>query len=374
MIEGFVQFARVLRAAGLPVGTGRVLDGLRALATVGVARRDAAYWALHAVFVSRREQHDVFDQAFAAFFHVASPLEDLAFLLPKFEADVAPLAQRIAEAMGAPAPPAPKGEATKVEIDAVMTWSDREILGKRDFEHMSADELRRARAVIARLVLPVADVATRRFRAAPRGRVDLRATMRASVRGDLALRWRRRRLRPPPIVCLCDISGSMGRYSRVLLHFMHALTSDRHRVHSFVFGTRLTNVTRHLRQKDVDVALARVAGAANDWEGGTRIGRCLGEFNRSWSRRVLGQGAVVLLVTDGLDRDVGAGLAAEAERLSKSCRRLIWLNPLLRWDGFEPRAFGVRALLPWVDEMRPVHNLESLEDLAEALSAPGPGR
>src|SRR5262249_7013144 len=216
------------------------------------------------------------------------------------------------------------------------------------------------RAAIERLSLPLAEVPTRRFRPAPRGRVDLRATLRASVRGDLSLRWRTRRVRPPPIVCLCDISGSMGRYARVLLHFLHALTNDRHRVHSFVFGTRLTNVTRHLRHKDVDVALARVAGAATDWDGGTRIGACLGEFNRRWSRRVLGQGAVVLLVTDGLDRDVGAGLAAEAERLAKSCRRLVWLNPLLRWAGFEPRALGVRALLPWVHEMRPVHNLESL--------------
>jgi uncharacterized protein with von Willebrand factor type A (vWA) domain len=366
---GYLAFARVLRHAGLPVGTGRVLDGLRALAAVGVERRDAVYWALHAVFVTRRAEHDLFDQAFAAFFHVASPLEDLAFLLPKVETDAPGLARRIAEALGTPAP-APRAAPTRVEVDAVLSWSDRELLGTRDFEQMSTDELRRARAVIARLVLPVAEVVTRRHRPSARGRVDLRATLRGAARGELVLRRRTRRSRPPPIVCLCDISGSMGRYSRVLLHFLHALTTDRQRVHSFVFGTRLTNITRHLRHKDVDVALARVAGAAQDWEGGTRIGACLGEFNRRWSRRVLGQGAAVLLVTDGLDRDVGAGLAAEAERLAKSCRRLIWLNPLLSWAGFEPRAAGVRALLPWVDEMRPVHNLDSLEDLAAALARP----
>jgi hypothetical protein len=235
---------------------------------------------------------------------------------------------------------------------------------------MSAEELRQARRLIARLSLPLEDVATRRYQPALRGRVDLRATLRASLRGggDITLRWRRRRVRPPPLVCLCDISGSMGRYTRVLLHFLHAVTNDRHRVFSFVFGTRLTNITRHLRHRDVDVALAKVAAAAPDWEGGTRIGACLREFNRRWSRRVLGQGAVVLLVTDGLDRDAGAGLGPEVERLSKSCRRLVWLNPLLRWPGFEPRARGIQAILPFVDELRPVHNLESLEDLAAALA------
>jgi hypothetical protein len=197
----------------------------------------------------------------------------------------------------------------------------------------------------------------------------MRATLRSG--GDVVpLRFRKPRWQPPPLVVLCDISGSMGRYSRLLLHFVHALTNDRNRVSTFLFGTRLTNITRQLRHRDVDVAVAAAAGQVSDWSGGTRIGQCLHEFNRLWSRRVLGQGAIVLLISDGLDKDAGANLAQEAERLSMSCRRLIWLNPLLRFEGFAPKSLGIRAILPYVDELRPVHNVTSLIDLGKALSRP----
>jgi uncharacterized protein len=214
----------------------------------------------------------------------------------------------------------------------------------------------------------------RRTTAAARGRaIDLRATLRGSVGAGGALtplRYRARRRRPPPLCVLCDVSGSMDRYARMLLHFLHAITNDRHRVHVLTFGTRLTNITRHLRHRDVDVALGRVADAVEDWAGGTRIGRCLTDFNRHWSRRLLGQNAVVLLISDGLDADAGDGLAFEAERLAKSCARLVWLNPLLRYSGFEARPAGIRALLPHVDDFLPVHNLETLTDLAKALAEP----
>jgi uncharacterized protein with von Willebrand factor type A (vWA) domain len=179
------------------------------------------------------------------------------------------------------------------------------------------------------------------------------------------------RLIQPPLVVLADISGSMSQYSRIFLHFLHALTDKRKRVHTFLFGTRLTNVTRALRNKDPDEALDDVAGQVVDWEGGTRIGATLHEFNRQWGRRVLGQGAVVLLITDGLERAADElemeQLAKEMERLQKSCRRLIWLNPLLRFDGFEPRAAGVKTMLPFVDDFRTVHSLNSLADICSAL-------
>ena len=175
-------------------------------------------------------------------------------------------------------------------------------------------------------------------------------------------------MRRPPIVAICDISGSMSDYTRVFLHFLHALGEERGRVHTFLFGTRLTNVTRSLRHKDPDEALAACTAHVEDWSGGTRIGATLHEFNRLWSRRVLGQGASVLLFTDGLERDGSEELGREMERLHKSCRRLIWLNPLLRYDRFEPRAQGIRAILPHVDEFRPVHNLASIADLVGALS------
>jgi hypothetical protein len=226
--------------------------------------------------------------------------------------------------------------------------------------------------------LDLAEVPTRRFRVHPRGaRIDMRRTLRQSLRGGpqaLTLARAQPRTLPPPLVILCDISGSMSRYSRMLLHFMHTLTGDRERVHSFVFGTRLTNISRHLENTDVDAALDRISGAVDDWSGGTRIGACLHDFNRFWSRRVLGQGALVLLITDGLDRDLAAGLEQQAERLHKSCRRLIWLNPLLRYERFEPRAAGMRALLPHVDDFRTVHNLASLARLCEVLADAFSGR
>ena len=239
---------------------------------------------------------------------------------------------------------------------------------------MSAAELTEAKKMIAELRLPLPMIRTRRFSPNPRGRrVDLRATLRATLRGggDVIplVRAAPQKLHPP-LVVLCDISGSMNPYARMFLHFLHAITNDRDRVTVFVFGTRLTNITRQLRHRDVDVAMARVAEAIKDWSGGTRIGACLREFNWRWARRVLGQNACVLLVSDGLDREAGEGLSDEVDRLAKSCRYLVWLNPLLRYEKFEARPAGVRAILPHVDLFLPVHNLKSLVDLAHTLSGP----
>ncbi|HEX6016057.1 MAG TPA: VWA domain-containing protein, partial [Geminicoccaceae bacterium] len=284
--------------------------------------------------------------------------------------------RRVAEAMAAPREPGTgegeDEEPPEVELDATLTYSARETLQAKDFEQMSAEELAQARREIGRLRLPIMRVPTRRFLADPHGpRVDMRRTLRRSLRGGGAaidLARKERRLRHPPLVILCDISGSMSRYSRMLLLFMHAITNDRDRVHSFLFGTRLTNVTRHLRNRDIDLALAKIGGLVQDWAGGTRIGACLKEFNRVWSRRVLGQGAVVVLISDGLDRDAGVGLAAEMERLHKSCRRLIWLNPLLRYDAYAPISTGAKAMIRHVDDFRPAHSLGSLRDLTAVLS------
>ena len=379
-----MHFGRALRAAGLPVGPGKVLAATEAVRAVGVANRSDFYWALHAVFVNRRDQRDLFDQAFHIFWRNPQLLEKMmGLLLPEMRSPDAPageeMSRRLTDALhpGQGDSPDDRGQEKEVEIDAAMTFSDREVLQKMDFEQMSAEEIARAKQLIRRMTMPLMDVPTRRFRPDPRGaRADMRATLRAALRsgGLIALKRKSRRTRPPPLVILCDISGSMSRYSRLFLHFMHAVTNDRDRVYTFLFGTRLTNVTRFLRYRDIDVALDKVAGAVEDWSGGTRIGQCLGEFNRRWSRRVLAQGAVVLLITDGLDRDAGVGLGQEMDRLHKSCRRLIWLNPLLRYEGFAPKSLGMRAILPYVDEFRPVHNLESLGELVSALSRPAPRR
>ncbi|MBL4864075.1 MAG: VWA domain-containing protein, partial [Rhodobiaceae bacterium] len=264
-----------------------------------------------------------------------------------------------------------------LDIDARETLSDLEILRTKDFEQMSTTELDEAHKALMKLRLSHDKIVTRRTRPAERGHlIDMRATMRASLRaGDIIpLKKRERRHQPPPLVVLCDISGSMSVYARTFLHFLHALTNDRSRVHTFLFGTRLTNVTRYLRHRDVDEALAAVSSAVEDWDGGTRIGETLRRFNVDWARRVLGQGATVLLVTDGLDRDAGQGLEEEIARLHRSSRRLIWLNPLLRYDQFAPKALGIRTMLPHVDEFRPVHNVASLADLVTALNEPGNSR
>ena len=379
LAENVVHFVRILRAAGLPVGPARALDALAAVQAVGVEHRTDFRAALCSVLVSRHDHLELFEQAFDVFWRDPKLLERmLAALLPKIhgrvgDAQLPQLPARLAQALIHAQQSPGSDDAREVELDAAFTFSAREVLQKKDFATMTAEELIEVRVMLARLKLPLPEIAVRRTKASARGRtIDLRATMRGMVgaAGAVApLRFRTRRHQTPPLVVLCDISGSMDRYARMLLHFLHAITNDRHRVHALVFGTRLTNIARHLKHRDVDVALSRVTAAVADWAGGTRIGASLAEFNRKWSRRLLGQNAVVLLISDGLDADAGHGLDFEMDRLAKSCARLVWLNPLLRYSGFEARPAGIRAMLPYVDDFLPVHNLASLKDLAGALRA-----
>jgi uncharacterized protein len=380
LAQNILLFARTLRAAGLPIGPGKVIDAVEAVKAAGIGTRDDFYWTLHAVFVQRREQREIFDQAFHIFWKNPQFLQRMmSLLLPQFrydkgdEEDREEIATRLAEALQgdrAGSFDEVPVEQEEVEIDAAMTFSDRELLQDMDFEKMTNAELAETKKAIAGLKLPIMEVPTRRFGADSRGRrVDMRATLRASLRnaGSIPLKLKSPKLRHPPLVILCDISGSMSRYSRMALHFVHAITNDRDRVHTFLFGTRLTNITRDLRARDVDVALDRVASHVKDWSGGTRIGHCLHDFNSDWSRRVLGQGAVVLLITDGLDREGVEGLEEEMIRLQKSCRRLIWLNPLLRYDAYRPQSQGAKAMIRHVDDFRAIHNLDSMQSLADAL-------
>ncbi|MBI1398230.1 MAG: VWA domain-containing protein [Betaproteobacteria bacterium] len=377
MIRPVARFARVLRRAGLPVGTDRVLDALRALSMCGIARRDDVYWAFASLFVARREHFEVFDQAFDAFWRardVAGAATGASSGLPSATADESLLNRRVMEAVaeelgeGETAPPV-----VREQTELVLAPSSNEALRTRDFASMSVQEMAEVQRLMARLRLPIPPVRTRRREANVHGgSVDTRATFRRAVRGTrelILLQHCRPRMRHAPLVVLCDISGSMQRYTRMFLHFLHAITNDRDRVQVFLFGTRLTNVTRQLRHRDVDAALAAVTRAVADWSGGTRIRASLAEFNLRWSRRVLGQNAAVLLITDGLDRDEPDTLGEEAERLGKSCRRLIWLNPLLRFPEFEARAAGIRAILPHVDHFLPAHNVESLTSVAGVLSS-----
>jgi uncharacterized protein len=390
LAHNIAHFARALRKAGLPIGPGRVIDAIRAVEAAGFSQRMDFYWTLHACFVNRPEHRATYDQVFRLFWRDPRYLDHMmSLLLPSIQGlhedrAAAPAEKRAAEALldGVDRPPPPQDQAleevTEVEIDASTTMSHEERLKSLDFELMSVAELAEAKRMLARLSLPIKPLITRRARAATLGaQIDLRRTLRASLRqGGEVMHLARRtpRMRWPNLVVLCDISGSMSQYSRLVLHFVHAVANQKGqgwaRVHAFTFGTRLTNITRHLGQRDVDAALRAAGAEAQDWSGGTRIGACLAAFNRDWSRRVLGQGSVVLLITDGLDRDDAGLLAHQAERLHLSCRRLIWLNPLLRWDGFAPKAGGVRALLPHVDAFRASHSIASLEALGQAISDP----
>jgi uncharacterized protein with von Willebrand factor type A (vWA) domain len=375
LADNIVYFARALRAAGLPVGPGAVLDGIQALHVAHVGNRDDVYWTLHSVFVKKHEQSIIFDQAFRIFFRRRGLFEKiLAAMLPETMPQ-APKpaeagAQRLQDALFSAT--SRREEEREMEIDARLTVSDREVLQKKDFAQMTAPEIAAAKAEIARLALPFDRVRTRRLAAARRGRmIDMRHTLRASMKGGGALidlKYLGPREKEPPIVALLDISGSMSQYTRLFLHFLHAITEREKRVTTFLFGTRLTNVTRAIRERDPDEALAACSAHVADWAGGTRIATSLRAFNKLWARRVLGQGAVVLLITDGLERDADDTLAFEMDRLQRSCRKLIWLNPLLRFEGFEARAKGVRTMLPHVGELRAIHNLDSMRDLVAALS------
>lgn len=380
LADNIVFFARALRKAGLKIGPAAIADAIEAVETIGIGSREEFHAALSSIFVKRHEDLAVFDEAFRLFWRSRDLVQKMIAMMSPVAPDnrekekPKPGETRVSDALlGDRDDRRPQREAPDIEIDARFTTSGNELLRRMDFAQMSVAEIAAARKELARLELPLDSVRTRRFVPSHvSAKVDPRATMRVALRtgGTLILpRYRKAKEMQPPLVVLADISGSMSQYTRIFLHFLHVLTEKRRRVHTFLFGTRLTNVSRQMRHKDPDEALDECAAAVRDWSGGTRIGETLKEFNRLWARRVLGQGAIVLLITDGLEREGVELLQSEMDRLHRSCRRLIWLNPLLRFEGFEPRARGVRAMLPHVDEFRPVHNLLSLADLVSALSA-----
>lgn len=376
--ENILYFARALRAAGVKLGPASVVESVRAVEAGGILDRDDFYWTLHCVLVKRKEDHEVFDQAFRLFWRSRELVEKMLQMFSPQVRDEGdrekpkPGEERVSQSLFSGQEQTQEFERPEIEIDASFTASSNEVLREKDFAQMTVEELAEARLAVEKMKLPVKLMKTRRFRPVNRvANIDPRRMLSRSMRtgGDLILpQFREVKTIEPPIVILADISGSMSQYSRTFLQFFHALSRNKRNIHTFVFSTRLTNLTRQLRNKDPDLALQDCADAVEDWSGGTRIGETLHEFNRVWSRRVLGQGATVLLVTDGLERDTDNQLEDEIDRLHRSCRRLIWLNPLLRFDGFKAAARGIRTMLPHVDEFRPVHSLNALSGLCDSLS------
>ena len=383
LANNVLHFARVLRKAGLPVGTDRPLLALQALAIAGVGSRADLYSVLRACLIDRNEHRALFDQAFQVFWRDPELLEEIMrLLLPSVPGSGSRrgASERLREALQRPGTKLPqRAVALRERAVAEARWSssDRERLRTADFDAMTLAEWAAAQRLIAALEPVLARLATRRVTRSSRPpRLDLRQLLRDSARrgGDIvSLPFRSPATRVEPLTVIVDISGSMARYSRMFLHFMHALVNGSRnsalRVNAFVFATRLTNVTRQLRARDPDEAVAQVSARVADWSGGTRIGACLADFNRRWARRVPLSCSTVLLLTDGLEHAEPQQLSLESARLARSCRRLWWLNPLLRYADFEPRARGIRAMLPHVDRLLPVHDLASLEELARALTA-----
>ncbi|XYK80394.1 MAG: vWA domain-containing protein [Labrenzia sp.] len=375
--DNIVYFARTLRKAGVPVGPASVVDAVQAVEVSGISNRDDLYWTLHAVFVRKREHRILFDEAFRVYWQSRGLIEKMLAILspvaPPRGAPEKPKAgqTRVAQAFQANKERVAEETRPEIEVDAKFTVSGKELLQSKDFAQMTAEEINDAKKALASMALSMDKIRLRRLVPAHSGKVDPRRTLRASMRagGDIIdLKFRQPAEKRPPLVAICDISGSMSQYSRLLLHFLHAVTAERRDVHTFLFGTRLSNVTRQLRMKDPDEALEACSEGVQDWSGGTRIASALHDFNRHWSRRVLSGKPTVLLITDGLERDSDEDLAREMDRLHRSCRRLIWLNPLLRFEGFEAKAKGIRAMLPHVDEFRAVHSLEAVADLVSALT------
>ena len=379
LADNILLFCRTLRHAGLPIGPGRIIEAGSAVLRSGIERRDDFYYALRAVLVSDPAQFRLFDQAFHIYFRNPRLLERMmGLLLPTIErvsedGDTDLAVRRLMESLTADE--ASDDNDTIIEIDRSASYSRRELLRHKDFEQMSLQEQSEAKQLLREEINLIKGVPTRRFRPHPFGhRYDLRRSMQLMLRNNgqlIELAKKKRRLRPPALVLICDISGSMSSYSRIFLHFAHALSSHRQTVHSFVFGTRLTNISRRLMDKDVDRALAQVSDEVQDWDGGTRIADCLERFNVDWGRRVLSGHSVVILLSDGLERDSDSDLEFQMQRLHRTCDQMIWMNPMLRYEHFEAKAMGIRTMLPHVDLFLPAHNLDGLAQLGRILRQDG---
>lgn len=369
LLDNLLLFGRVLRGLGLDVNPGRMLDLASALSLVSIGNRQDFYYTSRSLLVHDVDDLELFDQAFALFWRVAPEGWQVRSPAPPSRRHP----QRVPPLLQAPPPADGQGAAADpLLVEVTMTYSAWEALRHKDFADLSEEEIEAVRRLIASLNWRLGERRTRRFRPGSGPALDLRRAIRHNLRhGGEILYWPRRvhPFKPRPLVVLADISGSMERYSRLLLHFVYGLTLGLGRpVESFVFGTRLTRITKQLQHKRIDRALREVAATVNDWSGGTRIGESLRRFNVEWGRRVLGRGAVVMLISDGWDRGDPALLTTEMARLQRSAHRLIWLNPLLGSPEYEPLTRGMQAALPYVDDFLPVHNVKSLEALGNVLS------
>ncbi|MFN8496510.1 MAG: VWA domain-containing protein [Anaerolineae bacterium] len=387
VLQHIMLFGRLLRRLGVRVNTSQMLDLLAALEQVPITDRDDFYWTARAILVTRKDDLPRFDQAFELFWKraLAEQVPNVSPLLPQTntprrqpptekpgqEKGTQQRERTIAIADADDENDGPGRDAEGEAPDLIITASREEIIRHKDFTDFTPDELGLARRIIHDMRFQVGKRRTRRWRGGKGRRLDLRRSLRKNTRfgGEIVeLAWREPKFKPRPLVVIADISGSMEQYSRLLLHFIHTLYQGMDNVEAFVFSTRLTRITHELRIRNVDLALNEVGQRVHDWSGGTRIGESLHVFNYKWARRVLGRGAVVLIISDGWDRGDVTQLRREMDRLQRSCYRLIWLNPLLGMAGYQPLTRGIVAAMPFIDDFLPVHSLQSLADLGVLLS------
>ena len=376
LLRNLLLFGRVLRGLGLDVNPGRMMDLVSALDHIEISNKSDFFYAARTLLVHEREDLPLFDEAFALFWRKPTEGWDVAWQgLTRRRRSTKPIV--MPPPLKDEPPVANDSEATPQEpmtvIEVTRTYSDREVLRHKDFAQMSAEESEAVNELMWHLRWKVKERRSRRRRPGKGEMLDLRRTLRRSLRaGGEIFSWsyREPKLKPRPLVIIADISGSMERYTRVLLHFIYGMKSALTQpVEAFVFSTRLTRITRPLQIRDLDLAFKNVGELVNDWAGGTRIGESLKYFNFEWGRRVLGRGAVVLIISDGWDRGDVELLSREMARLKRNCHRVIWLNPLLGAPDYEPLTRGIQAALPHIDNFLPVHNLASLEDLANRLAS-----
>jgi len=376
LLDNLVVFGRLLRALGFDVSPGRIMEVTRALDVINLGNREEFYFAARASLVSGKEDLPLFDAAFEAFWRVHSrgPTRQMGILTGRQPPRAHP--QLVPPSLN---PPEPDDGSQQGQVDdqplieVTMTYSARATLRQKDFSELTSDEMEEVKSLIASFVWQLGERRTRRFRPGGDAKFDLRRTVRRNLRyGGEIMQWAYREpaYKPRPLVLIADISGSMDRYTRLLLRFCYGMSrSLKQPVEAFVFSTQLTRITWQLRRRDVDLALEEIGQRVSDWSGGTRIGEALKAFNYGWGQRVLGRGAVVILISDGWDRGDIDLLRREMARLKRTCYRLIWLNPLLGGQSYEPTARGMEAALPHIDDFLPVHNLASLEGLAAHLAS-----
>jgi hypothetical protein len=381
MEDSITAFGRFLRQVGFEIGTGEIMNAIHAVETVGVLRKDDFQSALRSTLITTNKKIELFNEVFELYWRNPDRIENVADILRKLyesrlaQAELEQMTQpkTLKEMQSLREVEGSNDEATLDQVDYhLLMYSRDEVLRQKDFSTYTDDEIKEAKTILDRFIWDFGNRLNRRMKSGKKAhRLNFKKTFRKNMFPDqdfVRLMWSEKKTKPRPIVTLCDVSASMENYTKILLHFMHTFSGLNRRVESFIFGTQLTRITKYFKDRDVDSAIKELSQNIKDWSGGTRIGEAIESFNFHWARRVLNQGAVVIIISDGWDTGATSLLSSEMERLNKSCHRLIWLNPNLGFEGYQPLTQGIQAILPNVDEFLPVHNLKSLIDLGKVLS------